>query len=372
MDSLYFTVTRTTGNTDGSTMSKSADIEEVERTIGLDFVRATEAAALHVFHWIGKGDKNQADGAACDAIEGMFDLIDASGTVSISEGVKDEAPSFDVGKRLGRWRPGSVRFDIAIDPIDGTTNLSSGLPNSISVLCAAARRRGDSPALLHVPSFYSKKIAYGPQVKEYLARKGSPRILLDQPIAETLRIVARALNRRVQDLTIVMLNRDRNKSLMKGVRATGAALRMIGDGDITAAIAPSMPESGVDLYAGIGGSPEGVLAAAAIKCLGGDLQLKMWPRDGEELSDLARRGHRRELDRVLHADDLAHGKHVIFCATGITDSALLPGVRFFDHSAVTHSILMQTRQRSVRYVKTIHNLDAKTIRLSSDQREHRL
>lgn len=209
-------------------------------------------------------------------------------------------------------------------------------------------------------------------MKAHLARKGSPQIHLDQPIAETLRIVAEALNRRVQDLTIVMLNRDRNKALMKGVRATGAALRMIGDGDITAAVAPSMADSGVDLYAGIGGSPEGVLAAAAIKCLGGDLQMQMWPRDGEELADLARRGHRRELERVYFADDLAHGRHIIFCATGITDSTLLPGVRFFNHSAVTHSILMQTRQRSVRYIKTIHNLDSKTIRLSSDQREHRL
>jgi fructose-1,6-bisphosphatase II len=147
---------------------------------------------------------------------------------------------------------------------------------------------------------------------------------------------------------------------------------MIGDGDITAAIAPSMPESGVDLYVGIGGSPEGVIAAAAIKCLGGDMQMKMWPKDGEELADLKKEGHHADLDRIYTADHLAHGKNIIFCATGITDSSLLPGVRFFNHSAVTYSILMRAKQRTVRYIKTIHNLESKTIRLSSDQREHML
>jgi fructose-1,6-bisphosphatase II len=205
-----------------------------------------------------------------------------------------------------------------------------------------------------------------------MARKGSPQITLDSPVQANLGIVAKALNKRVQDLTVVMLARDRHKALMKGVRATGTALRMIGDGDITAAIAPSMPESGVDLYVGIGGSPEGVIAAAAIKCLGGDLKMKMWPRDGEELADLKKTGHHADLDRVYSADDLAHGKNIIFCATGITDSALLPGVRFFDHRAVTYSILMRAKQKTVRYIKTIHNLETKTIRLSSDQKEHSL
>jgi fructose-1,6-bisphosphatase II len=353
-------------------MKKQPTAYDTERTIELDFIRATEAAALNVFKWIGKGDKEEADGAACDAIEGMFELIDARGTVSISEGAKDEAPHFAMGKKLGRWRPGSVRFDLAIDPIDGTTNLSNGLPNSISVLCAASPETGIRQALKHVPSFYSKKIAYGPQVKNFMARKGHPQIHLDHPIETNLRLVAKALNKRVQDLTVVMLARDRHKSLTKGVRSTGAALRMIGDGDITAAIAPSMIESGVDLYVGIGGSPEGVIAAAAIKCLGGDLQMKMWPKDGEELADLKRHGYAAELDRIYFADDLAHGKNIIFCATGITDSSLLPGVRFYDHSAVTYSILMRAKQRTVRYLKTIHNLESKTIRLSSDHQEHAL
>src|SRR6185295_4700407 len=203
-----------------------------------------------------------------------------------------------------------VKFDIAIDPIDGTTNLSNGLPNSISVLCAASPEKGIKQALKHVPSFYSKKIAYGPQVKAFMERRGNGQIHLEEPIEANLRIVAKALNKRVQDLIVVMLARDRHKSLMKGVRSTGAALRMIGDGDITAAIAPSMPETGVDLYVGIGGSPEGVIAAAAIKCLGGDMQMKMWPRDDKEHAQLIKDGHENEMKQVYYADDLAVGKNI--------------------------------------------------------------
>jgi fructose-1,6-bisphosphatase II len=353
-------------------MKTSPSVHDTERILELDFVRATEAAALNVFKWIGKGDKNRADGAACDAIEGMFELIDVCGTVTLSEGAKDEAPHFGLGKRLGRWRSSSTKFDFAIDPIDGTTNLSNGLPNSISVLCAASPEKGIRQALKHIPSFYSKKLAYGPAVKEFIAQKGNASLDLEAPIESNLRIVATALDKRVQDLTVVMLARDRHKALVKGVRSTGAALRMIGDGDITAAIAPSMPDSGVDLYVGIGGSPEGVIAAAAIKCLGGDLQMKMWPKDGEELADLKKHGHNASLDHVYFADNLAHGKNIIFCATGITDSALLPGVRFVGQDAVTYSILMRAKQKTVRYLKTIHNLRTKTIRLSSDKKEHRL
>jgi fructose-1,6-bisphosphatase II len=349
-------------------MNKRPTVHDIERTLELDFVRATENAALNVFKWIGKGQKNEADAAACDAIEGMFDLIDARVTVSISEGVKDEAPHFGVGKRLGRWRPGSIPFDIAIDPIDGTTNLANGLPNSISVLCAASPQKDEGRALKHIPSFYSNKIAYGPQVKNFTEKNGA-RVSLEDPIDLTLRTVARALGKRVQNLTVILLNRDRNKHLIDRIRARGAALRLIGDGDITAAIAPSLPDSGVDLYVGIGGSPEGVVAAAAIKSLGGDLQMKMWPRDEAETKGLVQHGYQADLRRVYSADDLARGPNLIFCATGITDSALLPGVQFSNRSAVTHSILIRARQRTVRYLKTLHNLQTKTIRLHSTRKE---
>jgi fructose-1,6-bisphosphatase II len=347
-------------------------VPDVERILEIDFVRATEAAALNVFHWIGKGDKNAADAAACDAIRGMFDLIDVCGEVVLGEGIKDEAPGLFPGERLGKWTPGAIKFDVALDPIDGTTNVSKGLPNSISVLCAASPEAGVVRALKHVPSFYSTKLAYGPRVKIYAAQGDDGQVKLDKPIEENLAIVARALGKRVQDLTVILLDRPRHEGLVKSIRATGGALRMIGDGDITAAIAPSLPETGIDLYVGIGGSPEGVLAAAAIKCLGGDVQMRMWPRDDQERARLVADGYENEMQRVFFADDLAQGKNVIFCATGITDSTLLPGVKLEGQSAITHSLLVRAKHGTVRYVKAIHDLRAKTIRLRSDNQEHPL
>src|ERR1051325_566870 len=289
--------TRTQGN---------QSIPDIERIIEIDFVRATEAAALSVFKWVGKGDKNAADGAACDAMRGRFDLMGICGEGVIGEGIKDEAPGIFVGEHLGKWNLDTIKFDIAVDPIDGTTNVSKGLPNSISVLCAASPEQGIKQALKHVPSFYSTKLAYGPRVKNYMTKVGLAQVKLENPIEENLEIIGKALGKRVQDLTVIMLDRPRHESLVKGIRATGAALRMIGDGDITAAIAPSMPETGVDLYVGIGGSPEGVIAAAAIKCLGGDMQMKMWPRDDKERAQLIQDGYEEALRKVDYADDLAH------------------------------------------------------------------
>lgn len=346
-------------------------IIDVERIIELDFVRATEAAALHVVRWVGKGDKNGADAAACDAMRGMFDLMDIRGEVVIGEGIKDEAPGIFPGEHLGTWHRNAPRFDIAIDPIDGTTNVSKGLPNSISVLCAASPEEGVDQALKYIPSYYSTKIAYGPRVKEAMDRGLVP-IRLDNPVVENIAIAARALDKRPQDLTVILLDRPRHEDIVKAIRATGAALRMIGDGDIAAAIAPSLPETGVDLYVGIGGSPEGVIAAAAIKCLGGDMQQKMWPRDEKEHKELLAAGHAAELERVYFADDLAYGKNIIFCASGISDSTLVPGVRMADHSAISYSVLMRAKYRTVRYIKTVHDLQAKTIRLRSDSKEHAL
>jgi fructose-1,6-bisphosphatase II len=347
-------------------------ILDVERIIEFDFIRATEAAALNVFKWIGKGDKNASDAAACDAMRGMFDLMDIRGEVVIGEGIKDQAPGIFPGEHLGTWHRNAPRFDIAIDPIDGTTNVSKGLPNSISVLCAASPEEGVTQALQHVPSYYSMKIAYGPRVKEAMDRAGLDSIRLNSPIAENLAIVAKALEKRPQDLTVIILDRPRHDDLVKAIRASGAALRMIGDGDIAAAIAPSLPDTGIDLYVGTGGSPEGVIAAAAIKCLGGDMQMKMWPRDATERQQLLQDGHGSALERIFFADDLARGKNIIFCATGISDSTLVPGMRLANHSAITHSVLMRAKHRTIRYIKTVHDLQAKTIRLRSDRKEHAL
>ena len=194
------------------------------------------------------------------------------------------------------------------------------------------------------------KLSYGPRVIQYMQSRGD-NLQLERPIAETLAIVARALDKRVQDVVVMMLDRPRHKEMVAEIRGAGASLRMIGDGDIAAAMAPAIPDSGVDLYMGIGGSPEAVLAAAAIKCLGGDMQCKMWPRDEKERKQLIEEGYEKELDRVYSADDLANGKNIVFCATGISDSALLRGVRTKGATAITHSILMRAKSRTVRFIR---------------------
>src|SRR5216110_1467159 len=220
---------------------------DIERIIEFDFVRATEAAALNSLRWLGRGDKEAADAAACDAIRGMFDLMNICGEVVIGEGIKDEAPGIFKGEQLGTWVPGSPEFHIAIDPIDGTTNISKGAPNSISCIAAASPEAGVKVALRDVPSFYMSKLAYGPRVIDYMRKRGDS-LHLDMEIAEILAIVARAVDKRVQDIAVMMLDRPRHKEMVDEIRGAGASLRMIGDGDIAAAMAPAIPDSGVDLY----------------------------------------------------------------------------------------------------------------------------
>ena len=345
------------------------DYHDVERIIEFDFVRATEAAALNSLRWLGRGDKEAADEAACDAMRGMFDLMNICGEVVIGEGIKDDAPGIFKGEQLGTWYPGSPPFHIAIDPIDGTTNISKGAPNSISCIAAASPEEGVKVALRDVPSFYMSKLAYGPRVVEYMKKRGDS-LKIDMPIPETLAIVARAVEKRVQDVAVMMLDRPRHKEIVDQIRGCGASLRMIGDGDIAAAMAPSLPESDIDLYMGIGGSPEAVLAAAGIKSLGGEMQCKMWPRDEKERQKLIDDGHEKNLERVYTADDLAHGENIIFCATGISDSALLRGVKSQGTTAITSSILMRAKSKTVRFIRARHNLQNKTIHLRSDNREH--
>jgi fructose-1,6-bisphosphatase II len=345
---------------------------DIERIIEFDFVRATEAAALNSLPWLGRGEKEKADAAACDAIRGMFDLMNICGEVVIGEGIKDDAPGIFKGEQLGTWLPGSPQFDIALDPIDGTTNISKGLPNSITCIAAASPEKGIKVALRDIPSFYMMKFSYGPRVVQHMEIKGIDTIKIRSPIEETLHTVAKALNKRVQELVVVMLDRPRHMEMVAEIRRVGASLRMISDGDIAAAMAPSLPESGVDLYLGIGGSPEAVLAAAGIKCLGGDMQCVMWPKDEAERKHLIDEGCEDDLGRVFYADDLANGKNIIFCATGISDSALLRGVKAQGVTAITHSILMRAKSKTVRFIRASHDLRNKTIRLRSDNREHRI
>ena len=347
-------------------------IQDLERIIEFDLVRATEAAALNASQWLGKGNKNAADQAACDAIRGMFDLIPCCGEVVIGEGIKDDAPGIFLGEHLGTWEPGVVPLDIAVDPVDGTTNISKGLPNVISVLAAGSAFDGLGKTLKNLPSFYCEKLAYGPRVRNYMLQKDVERVKLEAPIEENVLLVAKILNMPVHDLTVTMLDRPRHEEIVRRIRKVGARLRMIGDGDVAGAIAPSLPDSGTDLYAGVGGSPEAVLAAAALRCLGGDMQVKMWPRDKAEREQLVKDGFEKELNNVYFAEDLARGNGVVFSATGISDSPLLPGVRFIGHTAVTHSIIMRANTRTVRYVRAIHDLTTKTIRLRSTRAEQTL
>jgi fructose-1,6-bisphosphatase II len=333
-----------------------------ERMLEFEFVRATENAALQAIRWSGRGEKEKADAVACAAIAGVFDELDIRGEVVIGEGIKDEAPGLFLGDRLGTWKEGSPRFDIAMDPIDGTSNIAKGLPNSISVLAAAQVEGGATHAMRNLPSFYSHKIAYGPAVKAALEGKNlAP--FLDMPMREVLGFVADALGKRVDELVVVTLDRPRHHDIIREIRQAGSALRMISDGDITAAVAPSLPNSGVDLYIGMGGTPEGVLAAAALKCLGGDIQLRMWfdhTRHGDHYKELAATLAKADLTRVFRTGDLVVGDSALFCATGITDSPLLPGVKLIGHRAETHSILMRARSGTVRHIQAMHQLDRKT------------
>ena len=332
-----------------------------ERILEFEFVRATENAALQAIRWSGRGEKEKADAMACAAIAGVFDELDIQGEVVIGEGLKDKAPGIFVGERLGTWREGAPRFDLAMDPIDGTTNVAKGLPNSISVIAAAQVADGTQHAMRNLPSFFSHKIAYGPAVKAALG-EASQTSFLDQPLAEVLAFVAEALGKRVGELVVVTMDRPRHDGIIREIRRVGSALRLISDGDITAAVAPSLPHSGVDLYVGMGGSPEGVLAAAALKCLGGDLQLRMWfdhVRHPGHQDEVAEQVPREDLTRVFRAQDLVMGDSALFCATGITDSSLLPGVKLIGHMAETHSILMRARSGTVRHIQAVHHLDRK-------------
>ncbi len=342
-----------------------------ERTIEFEFVRATENAALNVIHWLGRGEKELADAAACDAIYGVFDLVDIAGEVVIGEGIKDNAPGIFLGEQLGTWRPGAARFDIALDPVDGTTNAAQGLPNSISVMAASERREGDEHVMKNLPTFYSTKMAYGPEVVRAIAAGLTP-LALDDPMEVTLGRLAEALGKRIPELVVMTLNRPRHADIIAQVRKCGAALRLISDGDITAAVSPSLVDSGVDLFYGIGGSPEGILTAAALKALGGEMLLRMWPRDDAERAAVLKEITAADLDRVWTIDELVRGKSAIFCATGISDSPLLPGVRIVGKKAITHSILMRAKSRTVRYIRAEHDLECKTIHLRSVRREAKI
>lgn len=345
---------------------------DIERIIELDFVRATEAAALNTIPWLGRGKELDADAAACDAIRGMFDLMNICGEVVIGEGRSEYRGGITRGEHLGTWIPGAIRFDLAVDPIDGAGNIAKGASNAITCIAAASPDPGVKFSLRNIPSGYMSKLAYGPRVASAMERSGVKTLRLQNPIEENIEAVAKILHKRVGEVTVLVMDRPRHEQLIEAIRCVGASLRVVGDGDIAAAIAPSIADSGIDIYVGIGGSTEAVLASAALKCLGGDMQCMIWPRDEEEREELIERGYEGDLGQALHADDLTHGQNIIFAATGISDSAMLKGVQIRDHTAVTHSVLMRAKSRTIRQIVATHDLQKKTIHLRSDSREHRL
>ncbi len=316
-----------------------------ERNLGMELVRVTEAAALSAGRWMGTGDKTKVDQTAVDAMRQAIDGVDMNGVVVIGEGEKDEAPMLYIGERVGNGTPPDV--DVAVDPVDGTRLLANGSPGSIAVI--ATSERGSMYAA--PPGvFYMEKIAVGPIAKGLID--------INAPVAENLQSIARARQARMDDITAVILDRPRHGELIKQVRATGARIRLITDGDVFAAMMAAMEDyTGVDVLLGTGGAPEAVLAAAALKCLGGEIQCKVWPRDEQERARMKAEGI--DLQQVFTTDDLVRGDDVAFAATGITTGEVLSGVQYFGWGARTHSLMMRSRSGTVRYIQARHRWQTK-------------
>ncbi len=311
-----------------------------DRNLALDLVRVTEAAAIAAARWVGRGEKESADQAAVDAMRVMLDTVMMAGVVVIGEGEKDKAPMLYNGEEIGSGQGPEV--DVAVDPLEGTNLTAMGRPNAIAVIAVAERGTMFFPGA----AFYMNKIACGPEAADVID--------IEAPPGENVRRVARAKGVEPTDITVVVLDRDRHLELIRSIRAVGARVSLITDGDVAPSMAAARGESGVDLLMGIGGTPEGVISAAALKCLGGGLQGKLWPRDDAERRQLVDAGI--EADRVLTADDLVSGQDVLVAASGVTTGALLSGVRRTPDGATTDSIVMRSRSGTVRRVAAQHRL----------------
>ena len=333
----------------GGTGERSLDMAEndskdwIERELALEFVRVTEAAALASGRLMGTGDSVACDLAAVTAMRSALGTVDIDGTVVIGEGEMDEAPMLYIGEKVGTGA--GPRVDVAVDPLEGTNVLARGLSRALSVLAVA-----EKGCLLHAPDIYMDKLAVGSKAKG--------RIDLDAPIEANLREVAKSLGRNVRDLVVVILERPRNGRLIEQVRKAGARIKLIPDGDLSPAVAVAFEDSGVDVLAGIGGAPEGVLAAAALRCVGGEMQGRLWPTDGAQV-ERARNMGIGNPSRKLTMDDLVRGDDVVFAATGVTDGELLMGVRYSGPIAKTHSLVMRGTTGTIRFVEAVHRLDRK-------------
>ncbi len=317
----------------------------MDRNLALNLARVTEAAALQSARYLGRGDKEIADQAAVDGMRRMFDTLTIDGVVVIGEGEMDEAPMLYIGEHIGKAIGDGPKVDIAVDPLDGTNSVAKGLPNAISVVAVAPRG-----CLLHAPDMYMKKIAVGPKAKGAID--------INKSIEENILSVAKALNKDVSDITVTILDRPRHKELINIVRRIGGRIKLFSDGDVAASIATCFEDSGVDILMGIGGAPEGVLAASALKCLGGEFQGKLHPTSEEEKKRCMEMG--ANVEKVLLMDDLAKGEEILFAATGISDGELLKGVRYHHSNfAKTYSVVMRAETGTIRFIEAIHRLDKK-------------
>jgi fructose-1,6-bisphosphatase II / sedoheptulose-1,7-bisphosphatase len=317
--------------------------QQTDRNLALELVRVTEAAALAASHWMGLGKKNEADGAAVQAMRRAFDAVDISGTVVIGEGEMDEAPMLYIGEQVGA---GGQPMDIAVDPLEGTTLTAKGGPNAMAVIAVADRGN-----FLHAPDIYMQKIAVGGGLPKNV-------VDLDAPVAENLRNLARAKKCEVADLVACILDRDRHKELIAHTREAGARIMLLSDGDVAGVMATSQPDAGIDIYLGSGGAPEGVLAAAALRCIGGQMQGRLMYENDEQIERARAMGH-NDPNRKFDVEEMARGD-VMFAATGVTTGAMLRGVRRFGHGAVTHSVVMRSASGTVRYIEAHHNFVTKT------------
>lgn len=318
----------------------------MDRELALNIVRVTEAAALGCARYMGRGDKEIADQAAVDGMRKMFQTLDINGTVVIGEGEMDEAPMLYIGEKIGTCREVSPKLDIAVDPLDGTNLVAKGSPNAIAVVAVAPEG-----CLLHAPDMYMDKIAVGP--------KAAGVIDINAPLERNIQILARVLNKDIRDITITMLDRERHIPLMEAARKVGARIKLFNDGDVAAAIATCFDDSGVDMLVGKGGAPEGVIAAAALKCLGGEFQGILTPEDEEEKNRCKSMGI-EDWNKVLLMEDLAKGDDILFVATGVSDGELLKGVVYQSNNrAKTYSMVTRSKTGTIRFINTIHRLDKK-------------
>ncbi len=313
-----------------------------DRNLALELVRVTEAAAMAAGRWTGKGDKNGADGVAVNAMRVMISSVSMNGTVVIGEGEKDDAPMLYNGEQVGDGT--GPECDIAVDPIDGTTLAAKGMNNAIAVLAAAPRGTMYDPSAV----FYMEKLVTGPEAADVVD--------IRLPVGENIRLIAKAKGSSPEDVTVVLLDRPRHDKIAEEIRAAGARIKFISDGDVAGAIMAARPDTGIDLLLGIGGTPEGIIAACAMKCTGGTIQGRLWPKDDEERQRALDAGHNLDPDFVLHTDDLVTGDDCFFVATGITDGELMKGVRYRAGFASTDSLVMRSRSGTIRRISSEHRI----------------